>query len=153
MSNNCLGHQWFAYDFHEWPHQEWKSLSNLLMGHLKIIVHAKPYIILFLTHYFMSWVHKPTKNNHQSLNLPSPRTIFSYMLQHDTRWQEIDICDCYSLLNINFAQFVHARIIKEYDLTTPIPLVCMLSQIKCGDVTMLGLKTLSMAKWVISDWF
>ena len=43
-----------------------------------IVTHANPYIILFRTHYIMSWTHKSTKNNRRSLILPlSPRMVFS----------------------------------------------------------------------------
>ena len=35
-------------------------------------------------------------------------------------------------------QFACARIINKYDITIPVCLVCVTSQVNCGDVTMLG---------------
>ena len=48
----------------EWPH-EWQKKKNF---------HSNSYIILFLTHYFMTWKYKPTETNQL---LISPRTVFS----------------------------------------------------------------------------
>ena len=68
----------FGNDFHEWRSQEWKSLPNRLTSDKIIVIHGNECIILFLTHYFMSWTHKSVKNYHWALNSPSlPRAALS----------------------------------------------------------------------------
>ena len=42
-------------------------------------------------------------------------------------------------------QFAHARTIDKYDVTIPVPHVHVMSQINCGDVTMLIQKRMSLA--------
>ena len=41
-------------------------------------------------------------------------------------------------------RFVHARTINEYDVTMPVPHICVMLQINCDDITMLSLKRLSL---------
>ena len=44
----------------------------------KFVIHSNECIILFLTHYFMSWTHKSAKNYHRALISPLlPRAAFS----------------------------------------------------------------------------
>ena len=55
-----------------------KSLANRITSDPKIVIHGNECIILFLTHYFMSWTHNSAKNNHRSLiSQLSPRTVVS----------------------------------------------------------------------------
>ena len=68
----------FANDFHEWRSHEWKSLANRIPSDPKFVIHGNECIILFLTHYFMSWTHDSARNNYWSLISPlSLRTVFS----------------------------------------------------------------------------
>ena len=71
-----------ANDFHEWQSHEfcheWKSLTNRLTSDPKFVIHGNECIILFLTCYFMSWIHNSAENNYRSLISPlSLWTIFS----------------------------------------------------------------------------
>ena len=58
-----FGHEWgdlpmiFTSDkvTREWQSHSWKSLANHLTSDQKIVIHGNEGIILFLTHYFMSW--------------------------------------------------------------------------------------------------
>ena len=75
-----LGHRiWrFAHDYHEWRSHKWKSLANHFTSNPKILIRGNECIILFLIHYFVSWIHNSTKNNHRLLISPlSLRTVFS----------------------------------------------------------------------------
>ena len=70
---------------HEWGHSamiftshEWQSLPNRLTSDKKFVIHGNECIILFLTHYFMSWTHKSATNYHRALISPLlPRAAFS----------------------------------------------------------------------------
>ena len=84
--------RWFSNDFHERGSHEWKTLPNRFTSEKKISIHDNPYIILFLTCYFMPWSSTQThENNHQLLiSLYSARMIFSDLaLWH----HHILICD------------------------------------------------------------
>ena len=67
VTKNCYSHSSLVKIIGKWSHS-WP----------KIFIHGKEYIILFLTHYFMSWTHHSTTNKHRSLNmLLSLRTVFA----------------------------------------------------------------------------
>ena len=68
----------FANDFHEWRSREWKSLANRFTSCPKIVIRGNECIILFLTHYLMSWNTQFCLNNYRALISPlSLRTVFS----------------------------------------------------------------------------
>ena len=68
----------FSNNFHEWRSHEWKSLVNHIMSDPKVVFHGNECIILFLTHYFMSWTQNFVTNNYRSLITPlSLRTVYS----------------------------------------------------------------------------
>ena len=70
--------RWFGNDFHEWRSHEWKSLANHLTSDQNIVIHGNECIIIFLTRYYMSWVHSFAKNNRRSfISSLSPRKVFS----------------------------------------------------------------------------
>ena len=70
--------RWFANDFHVWRSHEWKSSANHLTSDHKIVVLGNECIILFLTHYYMSWTHHSAANKHRSIISPlSLWTVFS----------------------------------------------------------------------------
>ena len=51
----------FRNDFHQWQSLNGNHCCTASQVIKKIIIHANLYIILFLTHYVMSWTHKSTK--------------------------------------------------------------------------------------------
>ena len=55
------------------------------------------------------------------------------MLSREYQVVRIDVHICYSLVKSAFAS---ARTIEEYDVTMPVPRICLTSQIIRGDVTM-----------------
>ena len=70
--------------------------------------------------------------------------------------RKIDTDGCYSLVKIILRQFARTRIIDDYDCTMSVPPVCVTSQIKCVDMTMLSQKRpslVTMEKWAIDDCF
>ena len=54
------GFAWLTI-FHEWWSHECKLFPYRLTSDKTIVIHANPYIILFLTRYFMSWTHNWAK--------------------------------------------------------------------------------------------
>ena len=49
--------RWFANNFHDRRSHKWTSLANRFTSDPEIVIRGKECIILFLTHYFMSWTH------------------------------------------------------------------------------------------------
>ena len=68
----------FANNLNEWRSHEWKSLVNRIRSDPEIVIHCNKSIIIFLTRYFMSWIHNSAKKNYRSLiSSLSLRVVFS----------------------------------------------------------------------------
>ena len=58
----------FANDCHEWRSHKWKSLSNHITSDPKIVIRINDCIIVFVTRYFIFWIHKSAKKGRSFLN-------------------------------------------------------------------------------------